>query len=537
MAISNLHLNTFKDLFTGNDQNYGQHVYKFSEKGEKEKGENRTVKNQLVTMANYKAHLEGKTGLGIIPINTDNKCKFVVIDVDVYNRDLQPYVAAIERYNLPMVPFYSKSGGLHIFIFFKQFIKVKDATKQALRAARLLSLTLLVKQVKNENVEIFPKQMKLDPNSVGNWINLPYFNAKDTKQKIFRANGETMGLDDALKYIQTKITTLTELKEALDELPYGDAPPCIQTLMILRMLNMDSGRNNFLFSCGVYLKKKDENYFEAELHVINDSLKHPLPKEEIDKTIIASLRKKDYTYKCTASPCLEFCDKKVCQSKEYGVGKDGGYFSDLIFGVLKQYAAAAPYYEWEVKVREEEPFKCLRFKNEDEIIKQDVFLKLCFRELKFLPFRMKQTEWFKLVNQALAEIQVEYISKEDDTSPVVRFEHHVFEFLTGRAMAENLHQINFKRVYPDPDHKEYLFKTKDLVDYLYDIKNFRLFTTGEIHGLLRDLGARKKVQRDVTGKQMRLTALSFEDVPDDYRLRDSRTFEATFKDYASGEDF
>jgi len=530
MSISPLQLNTFQALFSGNEKAYGQHMYALSEEGEKEKGTNTTVTDKLVTQDLYAAHLKGEKGLGIVPITSDAKCKFAVIDIDIYDKNLMPYLSAIERYNLPLVPFYSKSKGLHIYVFFRQFVSVASAQSLLKKTAKVFGISLLVKQIKNESLEIFPKQLKLAPGQTGNWINIPYFGGLNSQQAAIR-NGEILNLNDGLNYIQDKVTTVDMFETQLKELPYSDAPPCIQTITMLNKLDINNGRNNFLFSCGVYLKKKDENYFETNLVEINDTMQEPLSIKELETTILASLRRKDYTYKCTVSPCVDFCDKKICQSREYGIGKDGGYFSNLIFGNMVQFAAAAPYYEWEVKAQELEPFKRLRFKNEDEIIKQDTFLRLCLRELRFLPFKMKQTEWFKLVNQALADLKIEAVAKEDDTSPLMRFHNLFYEFLTGRAMATSYQQIRAKRVFFDTNKQVYLFRAKDLIDFVYDIKGFKLYSVAEIHGLLRDLKTFKFTCRDEVSAQLRLTGIRAADIDRDYLPISGNDFAIEFKDY------
>ncbi len=515
MAISELQLNNFKDLFIGNIHNYGLHTYSYSDKGIKEKGGNKTITNKLVTMAEYKEHLLGHQGLGIIPINDDNKCKFAVIDIDVYDQSFKAYLDAIEQHNFPLVPFYSKSGGLHIYIFFKTYVKVKDAVDRLKLISRIMGITLFVKQHKNESLEIFPKQLKLVNGQVGNWINLPYYKADKPKQGLIK-DGTIASFNEALSIIQTKLTSIEEIDVLLDDLPYNDAPPCLQTLSLLNMLDENSGRNNYLFSFGVYLKKKDENYFEQEVMEINNNLNNPLDVKEVENTVLSSLRKKDYTYKCTVSPCLDVCDKKVCQTRKYGIGKDGGYFTNVIFGKMTQYEAAEPYYEWEVKTQELNEFDLLRFRNEEEIIKQDTFLKLCFRKLHFLPFKMKQVEWFKLVNQHLIDLKVVSINSADDTSPLVRFKNMFYDFLTTRAKATTKEQILSKAVYFDVEKEKYLFRTKDFIEYLYDYKNFKLFSSGEIHGMLRDIGITNKVVRTQNGKQVRVVEIPVSKIGKEY---------------------
>ena len=535
MGLSDLQLNTFKDLFSGNKHNYGQHVYAFAEKGEKEKGGNHTVTNKLLTLAQYRAHLDGKKGLGIVPITSDNKCKFAVIDIDVYNQDFSPYVRAIERLNMPIVPFLSKSGGFHLYVFFKTFVKAKDAVAKLKQLSRILGITLFVKQHKNEAVEIFPKQLKLAEGQAGSWLNLPYFNGDESTQTVLK-NGEPLALNDALTHIKTKLTSIEELDELIADLPFGDAPPCLQTLYILNHLGESNGRNNYLFSFAVYLKKKDENYFEQAVSEINQNLPVPIDTKRLEETVLSSVRKKDYSYKCTAGPICDFCDKKICKTKEYGIGQEGGYFTNLIFGAMMQYQAASPYYEWEVKGQDVAEFKSLRFKNEDEIIKQDVFLRLCFRELHFLPFKMKQAEWFKLVNQALNELKLVDVDRADDTSPLVRFHNMLFDFLTARSLADTKDQLIAGRVYFDKDKLRYNFRTKDLTDYLYDFKNFRAFSSGEIHGLLGDLGVRRTVVRSESGRQIRVNQLHRDKVTQEY-MSSKEQYEVDFEPYQEDEQF
>ena len=535
MALSQLQTNNFKDIFTGHIHNYGQHQYAFNDKGKKEKGKNWTVTDKLLTLTQYKSHLKGETGLGVVFINEDNRCKFAVIDVDVYDQSFEPYLDAIERYNLPLVPFYSKSGGLHIYIFFKTPVKVKDAVKRAKDISRILGISLFSRKHKDEPLEIFPKQTKLSKGEVGNWINLPYFNAEKTKQGLIK-NGKMLDFNDALMYIKSKLTTIEELDELIGDLPFGDAPPCLQTLNLLNMLGENSGRNNYLFSFGVYLKKKDENYFEQAVMEINNGLNEPLETKEVETTLLSSLRKKDYTYKCTSSPCVDFCDKKVCQARKYGIGKDGGYFTNLIFGDLTQYQSSSPYYEWQVKGQDVAEFKILRFKNEEEIIKQDVFLKLCFRELHFLPFKMKQVEWFKLVNQALNEIKAIGVDIADDTSPLVRFHNLFYDFLTGRALAATKDQIFTGRVYYNKKNDKYFFRTKDLMNYMYDIKSFRLFNSNEVHGMLRDIGTRNSTLRTETNKQVRVTEIHKNKVNPEYLLT-KEEFKIDFSEYDEENQF
>lgn len=485
MPINTLQVEEFRNIFCGSRHNYGEHTYGELNAEGKREGESKTIRDKLLTVEEYKAHLNGGKGLGIIPITDSNKCKFAVIDIDIYNVDLSLYVRAIERNKFPLVPFKSKSGGLHIYMFFKEEILALSAINLLRSFSCFLSIDTLVKNRKNSMVEIFPKQNKLNTGEVGSWINLPYYNAADCKNPALR-EGKELSLNESITYIKEKQVTLEDAKGFLEGVEYQDAPPCLQLINILDPLEKNSGRNNYLFSFGVYLKKKDENFFEQNLKDINEGLSYPISEKELDVTVINSLRKKDYLYKCKENPCVDFCNKKICRDREFGIGKNEGYFSSVECGQLYQYKIQSPYYEWEVRLQGQEEFKKLRFKTEDEIIKQDAFLRLCMRELYELPSKLKQVEWFTKINQALKEIKKVEIHTEEDTSPIMILKNMFMEFLTSRAMAETREQILVKRVYFDKMTNEYMFRVKDLNEYIFITKQFRYFTPGELHGFLKE---------------------------------------------------
>ena len=518
MAINSLFASDFMKYFMGSDRNYGLHTYKYTDEG-KEQGDNRTVKDSLITIEQYKAHLEGKMGLGIVPINQDNKCRFVVIDVDIYDAQLDLFLEAIDRNDMPLVPFRSKSGGLHMYVFFEEWTSVKDALQQVQHLASILTIDMFVKKHKNTLVEIFPKQTKLQGDAVGSWINLPYYNAEDTKQYLIKKS-KALSLEKALAEIKKKATTLDKLKEYIKEIPFSDAPPCLQSINLLQSIGKIEGRNNYLFSFGAYLKMKDESFFEQKLYEINNSMKFPIPDRELEATVLKSLRKKDYNYRCTQSPCVIYCNKQECKKREFGVGKEDGYFSSLDYGQLKQILTDSPYYEWQIKLQDADVYKILRFRNEDEIIKQDTFLKLCFRELHVLPTKLKQGEWFKIVNQSLNEIIVEKIDRADSTSALGLFRSLFTEFLLNRSMAKTKDQIATRKVYYDAIDRVYYFRVRDLTDFLYVTKNFKFMQPNDVHAALKDLGCLPKKINTETRKQLRVQEIRQDVLEDSVMLEE-----------------
>lgn len=508
--LQSLQLAEYMDLFAGDTRNYGVHHYNFVGEG-KEEGKNSTVTNKLLTVEQYKAHLLGKTGLGIIPITEDGEARFGVIDIDVYDADLTTYMHAIEEHDFPLVPFRSKSGGLHIYMFLRQQVAAKSVIDMLNKMVTALSLDIYIKRKLNRLIEIFPKQVKIAAGGVGSWINLPYYDVANTRQYAI-VRGEKLAFDDALSYIKTRRKTLTEVRAFLNDITNANGPPCLQTIGLLNAVDKGGGRNNYMFSMGVFLKKSDPEFWEQKLFSANEAMNEPLSRDELENTIISSLRKKDYAYKCAEAPCVDFCRKAVCKTREFGIGKEGGYFSELEFGTLTQVKAYEPYYEWDVRILGEESFKNLRFQNESDIIGQDAFLRLCMRELHVLPSKLKQVEWYKTVNQALNEMKVVSVEKEDDTTPIGLFKSILIEFLTERAMAQTKEQILNKRVYFDPKLKYYYFRAQDLSDFMFLVKGFRYYLPGALHGLLRDFKAEPTRIKTESGKQFRVYSISKDNV-------------------------
>ena len=71
----------------------------------------------------WKNHIDGKTRIGVRPENGD-KVKWGCIDVDpttYKDYSQKKYVDIIREYKLPLIPVKSESGGLHLFLFLKEW--------------------------------------------------------------------------------------------------------------------------------------------------------------------------------------------------------------------------------------------------------------------------------------------------------------------------------------------------------------------------------------------------------------------------------
>ena len=270
----------FYTLFKGNESAYG--VTKVGDMVNGKAEAQSFLKHEEITPAVIQRHLQGEESIGIAPIKSSGTCSFGAIDIDNYKYDLLDIVKAIEDFNLPLVPCWSKSKKLHLYIFFEDEAPADEVIKLLQWYVRAFAL--------DKKTEVFPKQSKTNStNTFYSWINIPYFNAEDESnhRKIVKGDGTLItSLPEALSYIKTKWFTLKDHKAFIDDFEYKDAPPCILSGLLLRDIGPGQ-RNNWLFSVGVYFKLKDENCdLRTLLTDVNHSLHNPIPDAELEATII-----------------------------------------------------------------------------------------------------------------------------------------------------------------------------------------------------------------------------------------------------------
>jgi hypothetical protein len=471
MSLIQNNMDKFKELFKGNSEAYGKHVpEKKVVEGEKAKGKSFTI-TEPVTYKDYLQHLHGKTSIGIIPIDHENNIRFGAIDVDVYPLDPKFYLTIIKRANLPLVPFRTKSGGLHLFIFFSEDTPAAKAVPLLEQIRQLLSLP--------RDTEVFPKQKRLVSSATGTWINLPYFDADKTVRYAYDIEGNKLTLDKAVELCYSSRTNLASLKALLDSLVMSQAPPCIQTIFMSG--GADGGeRNIFLFNCAIYLKARFGKDFGDNLHLLNEQMLNPIDYTRLDTTVISSHNKKDYTYQCTNSILKSYCDKDVCINRKFGKG--GGEISDLEFGKLVQIRSSTPYYVWYINEQE------MIFYSESEIMNQHKFRELCFRLLHLVPDKLTDKAWSKKLNHALEAIEVEEVEDVDDLSTDSLWVSKLSEFFS-RQRAVRASQMEQGLVWFDKVSGRLHFKGTKLLEFLESSAMFRDFTPSKHRKLLKEMGA------------------------------------------------
>lgn len=492
MSINVLTANRFLALFNGNLSYKGiTRITSLPEENKKLEVHSYLDKTPFTT-TDMLNHLNGITSVGMAPINEDGMCGFGVIDIDDYSPVIKKRLANIYRYDIPVIPFYSKSGGLHLYVFFSNPTPPEDVKNILDEIKTSIGLPL--------STEVFPKQRSADKSNFASWINLPYFNAADksNKRKLIKEDGSLACLEEAIDYCISKKITIEQLRKKLTAMPFYDAPPCIQSLYIQ---GVEDYRNEFLFSVAVYCKSKyGEDQFEQEVLNINATFDIPLPENEIQNTIIKTMQRKTYSYKCNTPPLCAVCNKHICSQRQYGKGS--GKIPSLSFEEFHQYMAEPPYYEWIINGQ------ALRFYKEEEIINQAVFRNQCMRLLHKLPPKLRDDKWTEIVNNALENVIVHDTAIENTMSTGSLWYKYTCDFFATRRFADNKQQIPLGRIYRDNELGLYVFRGTDYIEYIATMKNFKDYSATEMQNKLMDKGA-KTITYNIGEDTVTLWALPF----------------------------
>ena len=163
----------FASLFAGNLRSFGR--------WDPSSGSMTTEKGE-VKLSNYADHIEGRVGLGVVPVTDGGTCLFGAIDVDKHDTpediDFKSIQAKIDEYRLPLVMCRTKRGGAHLYLFGQEYLPAKQVQRILANWRDMLEIPY--------KTEIFPKQDSLitsgGEKALGNWINLCYFDAANTKR-------------------------------------------------------------------------------------------------------------------------------------------------------------------------------------------------------------------------------------------------------------------------------------------------------------------------------------------------------------------
>ena len=440
----------------------------------------------------WENHLSGKgSGLGIIPINEDNMCKWGCIDVDQYPLDHKMLVDKIRKLKLPLVVCRSKSGGAHCFLFSTEWVAAKDMQK---------SLQHMSSALGYGESEIFPKQIKLhlDRGDVGNFLNLPYYDHENGLRYAILDDGTSAELNEFIalhkQYAQTpeEVVKLQVMDTGETDL-MKDGPPCLQILCKQRI--SEGGRNNGLFNIGVYLRKAYPDSYESEILRYNmEYLSPPLPLPEVN-IVAKQLDRKEYAYKCSDAPINAHCNKELCRTRKFGIG---AAVAGATIANLRKYNSTPPVWFMDVNG---EPLEL----DTEALMSQPLFQKYCMEQLNFMPRSVAKQQWESRISTLMTEMrdnESAIMEVSVDASISGQFYDYLEEFCSHLQQAQDKEEILLRRPWTDEEEEVTYFRLKDFESYLKKNKFFE-YKSHRIAQRLRDINGDSMVLK-IKGRAVRV---------------------------------
>lgn len=454
---------SFMELFAGLEKAHGMYTIQVMNKAGKKQGIAKTIR-ETVTKHMWASHLRGERGLGIIPINADSKCRFGAIDVDIYfGLDIEKIRNDILKYSLPLYPCLSKSGGVHIYLFAKEWVPAILMQSKLKELASGLGFG---------NSEIFPKQTEIltERGDIGQWINMPYY-------------GNTRRWNNMPpEEFVTRVKRLSEQEIALLQLPEGnlfkDGPPCLQHLSTSGFPK--GTRNDGLFNIGVYLRKKNPDGWKSELESYNrDCMQPPLSLLEV-QVVIKSVGKKQYRFTCSKPPIAPHCNAALCKTRKYGIDND----SDVpVILSLTKFDSKPP--TWFADVDGGGRIEL----DTADLQSQRRFQLKCMETLNTMPQKMTEIAWVKLIAHLMENVNI--ITAPVDASPMGQLFEHLEKFCNGNIVARNRDELLLGK--PWTDNKKHYFRIKDFMAFLERLR-FRYYPVNKVSSLIRsELKGKHKV--------------------------------------------
>lgn len=464
------------ELFRGNPAGHGTYASEERTPG-KVKAEIKKTARTLRTGPSpelWEKHILGEQPLGVIPIMQDGGCYWGVIDVDRYDLVHMDIVRSVDKLGLPAIVCRSKSGGAHIFVFFKEPIPAADLMAKLREWAAALGYG---------DCEIFPKQTEVleDRGDLGNWLNMPYFDADRGTRYAIREDGRALSIEKFLELADTKKMTPREFIASSPVFAIStdgnsdldDGPPCLQYLASVGV--SEGGRNNALFAFGVLAKKKFPDGWETELEDWNRRfLDPPLSTDEVS-LILRSLRKKDYTYKCKDSPICNHCDLNTCRERKFGVG---GEMSPEIASISILDTEPPLFF---VSLSSGGTVEC----NPDDLLSSRAFQKAALTQLRVLLPLYKQNAWQNKVQECLD--QAILIEAPHEVGTEGAFLDLLEQFCTDRHAAQEKDEILLGKPWLNESNGTYSFRLSDIMSYLDRVK-FKELKRNQVTAVIKKIG-------------------------------------------------
>jgi hypothetical protein len=446
----------FRKIFVGLEERFGYHIANYEEGNGKKSGTSKTS-NYPHTIEMWQAHLDGKKfkvktnkgfieadSLGLCPINNNSKCTWGAIDLDNYKPSIPELFKKLKSLNVPAIPFKSKSGGIHLYIF------LTEEVPALLMREKLHSIKNIFGVEQPDKIFPVQKYLNLEKGSAGSWINLPYHNAKNTQRYMIKEDGSKATLEEFFEaYEKNKITPsqLRKLKSNIDEGETGDwfknGPPCMQALAKFGVEK--KARNETLLDMTRYIKMRYPENWKDKVGEYNKKIFIPPMGYDEVKNLIGSRDKKDYQYRCDKDWLKPHCDRDKCILRKFGVG--GAATNEVVLGPLS-YVKSTPVI-WYLGFNGEE----VRL-NSKEIVKQDLAREAATDQIKKTPPKTKN--WDEQI-RAL-QVKATPIDAPEESQPILRLKAYLETFCFNLRQTTKKKQLLFNRPYHEDGKVRFIFE-------------------------------------------------------------------------------
>jgi hypothetical protein len=462
----------FLARFEGLDRAHGEYATtgEVSAKG-KAQGRANTVRTGPTELL-WEKHLAGKQRLGVVPITDEGTCRFGAIDIDQYPLDLPELESRIVKLGLPLTVCRSKSGGAHLYLFTGEPVAAALLRDKLAEWAGVLGYP---------GVEVFPKQSKLaNRDDVGNWINMPYFDA-DMTACYALLRGEAISAAQFLALAKERAVSDDALRHwhvDSPDLP-GGAPPCLQSLAHNGV--PEGSRNNSLFAFAVLARKMHEGgddpdgWRDTAGRFNEEFLDPPLNPREVSG-VLKSVSGKNYFYPCTTEPLASVCQKKACRKAGFGIGGDDGpdepeVMIDRVVKVLTDpptwiFTIAGINVELET----------------DDFLLQSRFKRRVVEKLNRVPRTLKQGKWEEFINKLLQSAEEE--QAPEDAGTFGQFLTHLYDFCNRQSRGTTEESLLTNGLYHDEEGGRIYFRSTALHKYLGNQK-FHEYSDKQVWQALR----------------------------------------------------
>lgn len=468
-------------LFAGNPRSCGQF--------EPATGKMHT-EYRAATPEDFRLHLNGHAGLGVVPIDDSNRCVWAAIDVDNHGEEEDIPIAAVDQkireHGLPLIACRSKSGGVHAYLFLTEPVAAPRIKGLMAKWAGLIG---------HAGAEVFPKQSHLAKGKdgklqLGNWINMPYLGGDDTHRYAFHL-GKRLGVAAFVALAEKSRASGNDLLQlTLTEHP--QAPPCVQRMIADGVAS--GQRNEALFNITIYLRRAHPEGYQPIVQEMNSVVfDRPLGRAEMTRTMNSASRP-DYSYRCNEEPMRSLCDRAACVNRKFGISKEQFEILDTTqelppFTAITQYRSEP--IRWEMSI---DGVRVTNIGTEQLLDWRYIRILIAERLTRVVPM-LKNTEWARILQPLMAQAII--IDTPDDASIAGVIRDRLRDFAAKTDLVDKGEDVKSRgallRGLPvvqkiDGD-RQVAFRAQDFINYLKrtrteDLKGVNLWFA------VKDLGVR-----------------------------------------------